>query len=111
MTADAATLPRAQGEAVNAIDIDGLAARFHDRTAKIGVIGLGFDIDRAKVELLNAGRSYQAHIEAAAIAALRRGKRFEATGDFSRVGEVDAIMLCVPTPLTRQREPDLSFIV
>ena len=111
-------------------DIDALAGSFGDRTAKIGVIGLGyiglplvrtaaergfsvlgFDIDRAKVAQLNAGGSYLRHISAASIAAVRQSGRLAATDDFSRLGEVDAIILCVPTPLTRQREPDLSFIV
>ena len=104
--------------------------RFRDRTAKIGIIGLGyvglpllrtaaergftalgFDIDRAKVALLNAGGSYLSHISAESIAALRQSGHLAATADFSRLGEVDAIILCVPTPLTRHREPDLSFIV
>jgi UDP-N-acetyl-D-glucosamine dehydrogenase len=112
------------------IDVDALVARFRDRTAAIGIIGLGyvglpllrtaaehgfsalgFDIDQAKVELLNAGGSYLAHISPASIAAVQQSGHLAATGDFSRLGEVDAIILCVPTPLTRQREPDLSFIV
>jgi UDP-N-acetyl-D-glucosamine dehydrogenase len=107
-----------------------LIARYRERTAKIGVIGLGyvglpllrtaaergfsalgFDIDPAKVEQLNAGRSYLRHISADSIAAVRETGRFAATDDFSRLAEVDAIILCVPTPLTKQREPDLSFIV
>lgn len=112
-----------------AVDVDGLAARFRSRDARIGVIGLGYvglplaraaaergfhalgvDIDRGKVELLNAGGSYINHIAAASIAAVRATGRFEATADFARLGDCDAIILCVPTPLTRQREPDLSFV-
>ncbi len=112
------------------LDVDALVARFAGRTAKIGVIGLGyvglpllrtaaergftalgFDIDHAKVEVLNAGGSYLRHISAASIAAARQTGRLAATADFARLGEVDAIIICVPTPLTRQREPDLGFIV
>src|SRR5260370_1479464 len=112
------------------LDVEALVAGFRDHTAKIGIIGLGyvglpllrtaaergfsalgFDIDRTKVALLNAGGSYLAHISPESLAAVRQSGRLAATDDFSRLGEVDAIILCVPTPLTRQREPDLSFIV
>src|SRR5262249_20119723 len=112
------------------VDVDALVGRFRTRTARIGIIGLGyvglpllrtaaergfralgFDIDHAKVEQLTAGGSSLAHISAASIAAVRSSGHLEATSDFARLGEVDAIILCVPTPLTRQREPDLSFIV
>ena len=117
-------------EASAPLDVDALVAAFRGRTAKIGVIGLGyvglpllrtvaergfsalgFDIDRTKVETLNAGGSYLRHINADSIAAVRQSGLLAATDDFSRLGEVDAIILCVPTPLTRQREPDLGFIV
>jgi UDP-N-acetyl-D-glucosamine dehydrogenase len=113
-----------------AADVDALAARFCDRSAKIGVIGLGyvglplartiaergftvlgFDLDPVKVARLNAGESYIRHISGESIAALRDAGRLAATGDVSRLGEADAILLCVPTPLTRQREPDLSFVL
>ncbi|HEY1798255.1 MAG TPA: nucleotide sugar dehydrogenase [Stellaceae bacterium] len=112
-----------------AVDIDALAARFRACNARIGVIGLGYvglplaraaaqrgfhalgvDIDRTKVDLLNAGGSYINHITAESVAAVRATGRFEATADFARLRECDAIILCVPTPLTRQREPDLSFV-
>jgi UDP-N-acetyl-D-glucosamine dehydrogenase len=112
------------------VDIEALIARFRDRSAKIGVIGLGyvglplvrtiaergfsvlgFDLDPAKVERLNAGESYIRHVSADSIAALRGAGRLAATGDVSRLAQVDAILLCVPTPLTRQREPDLGFVV
>jgi UDP-N-acetyl-D-glucosamine dehydrogenase len=111
------------------IDVDKLAARFRDRTATVGVIGLGhvglplvramaengfttlgFDIDQAKVDRLNAGGSYISHVSAQSIASLRASERFAATGDFSRLTEVDAIIICVPTPLSRQREPHLGFV-
>ncbi len=106
----------------------GLRARIAGGTARIGVIGLGyvglplalrfaaaghpvtgFDIDPAKIEDLAAGRSYIRHIPAAAIA--EAGPRFAATADFRHLADMDAVLICVPTPLTRQREPDMSFVV
>lgn len=83
-----------------------LALRFHE----VGFRVLGFDIDPERVSTLNAGKSPIKHISAEAIAAMIAGG-FEATADFSRIAEVDAIIICVPTPLSRHREPDLSFIV
>jgi len=80
------------------------------RFAEVGYRVLGFDIDRAKVEALNAGRTYIEHIAASQIAAARKAG-FEATPDFSRAGEADALILCVPTPLNKYREPDISFII
>jgi UDP-N-acetyl-D-glucosamine dehydrogenase len=70
----------------------------------------GFDIDSAKIEALEAGRSYIHHVDGARLAELRERGCFEATTDFSLLGSMDAIVICVPTPLTRQREPDLSFV-
>jgi UDP-N-acetyl-D-glucosamine dehydrogenase len=102
---------------------------FRAHTATIGVIGLGyvglplactaarkgfpvlgFDIDMMKVDQINAGTSYINQIGDGVIAELQQTGRLSATGDFSRLAEVDAIILCVPTPLTRQREPDLTFV-
>ena len=76
-----------------------------------GVPVLGVDIDPVKVAALNAGQSYIGHITAAAICEQREGGRFEATGDFARVREVSAVLICVPTPLTKNREPDLSYVL
>jgi UDP-N-acetyl-D-glucosamine dehydrogenase len=71
---------------------------------------IGFDIDPEKVKELNAGRSYIKHIPAEKIKkALAKGK-FEATADFGRLREVDCILVCVPTPLGKHREPDISYI-
>ena len=100
------------------------------RTARIGIIGLGyvglplaclfaekgfptigFDIDTPKVTALNAGRSYIKHIPGKRIAAVRKSGKFDATDDFARLKQMDAIIICVPTPLTKYREPDLQFIV
>lgn len=104
-------------------------ARFKGKDALIGIVGLGYvglplmlrynaigyrvlgiDIDESKVAQLNAGQSYIEHIPAGKIAqACDAG--FEATTDFSRVGECDALILCVPTPLNKYREPDMSFVI
>ncbi len=80
------------------------------RFAEVGFRVLGIDIDRAKVDALNAGKSYIEHIRAESIASARK-KGFEATADFSRAREADALIICVPTPLNAYREPDLSFIL
>lgn len=107
---------------------DQLIRKFADRTAVIGIVGLGyvglplmlrytdagfrvlgFDIDTFKTGRLNAGESYIEHIPTEKIAAARQ-KGFEATDDFSRIAEADAIILCVPTPLNKYREPDISFV-
>ncbi|HEX8166485.1 MAG TPA: nucleotide sugar dehydrogenase [Beijerinckiaceae bacterium] len=109
---------------------DRLMRRIESRTAVVGVIGLGyvgiplalataragfpvlgFDIDEARAARINRGESFIKHIPAEAIGAAVRDKRFEATADFSRLDEADAVLICVPTPLTRHREPDLSFVV
>jgi UDP-N-acetyl-D-glucosamine dehydrogenase len=107
-----------------------LKQRILDRDARIGVIGLGyvglplarafadagftvtgFDVDDAKTARLNSGKSYFRHIPDDAVAALVEAGRFRATGDFSEFGAMDALLICVPTPLTVHREPDLRFVV
>jgi UDP-N-acetyl-D-glucosamine dehydrogenase len=113
-----------------AVDIETLRGRFIARDATVGVIGLGyvglplvgaiagsgfrvvgFDVDAEKVERLNAGRSYIRHIPDAMIAGLVRERGFRALTEFAALAQVDAVLICVPTPLTRHREPDLSYIV
>jgi UDP-N-acetyl-D-glucosamine dehydrogenase len=79
--------------------------------ARSGVGVLGLDIDSAKTESLNGGRSYIKHIEDAAIQEQLSAGLFAASTDLSRVREVEAVVICVPTPLNRNREPDISFIV
>jgi UDP-N-acetyl-D-glucosamine dehydrogenase len=117
-------------QSIGSVSVDALVERFRKHQAKIGVIGLGyvglplaraiaskgftalgFDVDATKIALLNAGGSYIGHIPPETISALRAAGKFAATDDFTRLGEVDAILLCVPTPLTRQREPDLTYVV
>ncbi len=71
---------------------------------------LGFDVDAAKVDALNAGESYIEHLDGEQLARWVRRGRFEATGDFDRLDEPDALLICVPTPLDRHREPDLSYV-
>ncbi len=106
-----------------------LVEKIKNKQATIGVVGLGyvglpllmefvekgfrtlgFDIDPQKVEKLNAGKSYIKHINESRVKKVRESGLFEATTDFERIPEVDAILICVPTPLTKHREPDLSYI-
>jgi len=79
--------------------------------ARAGVNVLGLDVDKQKVDALNAGKSYIKHIEAAEIAEAVNAGTFKASDDFSRVKEVEAAIICVPTPLNKNREPDISYIV
>jgi UDP-N-acetyl-D-glucosamine dehydrogenase len=71
---------------------------------------LGFDVDAQKVQKLSRGESYIGHIAAETILQMRQS-RFEATSDFTRLKEADVIIICVPTPLTETREPDLTYVV
>ncbi len=106
-----------------------LLARIRSGDALVGVIGLGyvglpivqamhaggyrvlgFDIDPAKVRSLAEGRSYLKHISDGVIRSLAESRRFDATSDFGRLGEPDAIIICVPTPLGRHHEPDLTYV-
>src|SRR4029077_4230827 len=79
--------------------------------ARSCVTVLGLDVDAKKVQLLNNGQSYIKHIEQPAIAELLRSGKFSASTDFSRIKEVEAVIICVPTPLSKNREPDISFIL
>jgi UDP-N-acetyl-D-glucosamine dehydrogenase len=108
---------------------DALLRKIADRSALVGVIGLGyvglplallfeeggfrvvgFDVDPKKPEALARGESYIRHIGRERVAAAFRRGRIEATTDFGRLAACDAIVVCVPTPLGRHREPDLSYI-
>lgn len=77
--------------------------------SKVSVLGL--DIDPVKVNAINAGQSYIRHIEAGQISAARAVGFLEASTDFSRIAEVEAILICVPTPLNQHREPDISYVL
>jgi UDP-N-acetyl-D-glucosamine dehydrogenase len=79
--------------------------------AHSGVSVLGLDLDPAKVDAINAGKSYLKHFSSESIAEQVQAGRFEATTDFARIFEVEAILICVPTPLDDHREPDLSFVL
>ena len=79
--------------------------------ARCGAHVIGLDVDLAKVEALNHGRSYIKHIGGEAIQAVVDAKLFTASTDFARVREADAVIICVPTPLNKNREPDISYIV
>ena len=108
---------------------DDLIERIRAHKARVGIVGLGyvglplvlrfgeerfpvmgFDVDPIKVKKLNAGESYIRHIPAARLHTLVKDKQFEATTDFRRLGEADCIIICVPTPLTAKKDPDLQYI-
>jgi UDP-N-acetyl-D-glucosamine dehydrogenase len=108
---------------------DALAAAIDGKTARVGVVGLGyvglpliqafvsagfrtlgFDVDQAKVDKLLAGQSYIGHLPSQWIAACVRERTFEPTADMRRLAEADVIVICVPTPLNESRDPDLSYI-
>ena len=80
------------------------------RYSQLGYRVIGFDIDAEKVEALNSGRSAIEHIPDAAIAEANAAG-MECTGDMGRTSEVDALILCVPTPLNKYREPELSYVI
>jgi UDP-N-acetyl-D-glucosamine dehydrogenase len=79
--------------------------------ARSGAQVLGLDVDASKVEALLSGRSYIKHIDSSAIAEFLEMDRFTASTQFSRVSEVEAIIICVPTPLSKNREPDISYVL
>jgi len=77
---------------------------------RAGMRVLGFDIDPRKVKALMAGRSYIEHIPSASVKEMLKSGRFVATTDFDRLSEPDCILICVPTPLTKMREPDMTYV-
>jgi UDP-N-acetyl-D-glucosamine dehydrogenase len=79
--------------------------------ARSGVTVLGLDIDTNKVDALNQGRSYIKHITPQSVAEAVKGGSFSASTDFARVRELNAVIICVPTPLNKNREPDISYII
>jgi UDP-N-acetyl-D-glucosamine dehydrogenase len=106
------------------------AKKIKEKQLKVGVLGLGyvglplagefasaglkvigFDIDDAKVNTLNSGRSIIKHVPHSRVKSIIKAGRFEATSNMARLKNVDAILVCVPTPLTKNREPDMQFII
>ena len=83
-----------------------LARAFSD----LGIAVLGFDVDPVKIDRLKHGESYIGHIPDTAIRQMRE-RQFDATFDFQRLNEPDVVIICVPTPLTDARDPDLTYIV
>ncbi len=79
--------------------------------SKCGANVVGLDIDRKKVDAINQGVSYIHHIPSQIVAEQVRERRLSASSDFSRVDQCDSVIICVPTPLTKQREPDLSYVL
>ena len=77
---------------------------------KAGYPVIGFDIDPAKIRALHAGENYLKHLGREMVADMLKAGRFDATADFNRLGECDAVISCVPTPLGRHLEPDLSYV-
>src|SRR5438067_3844676 len=72
---------------------------------------MGLDVDGKKVQLLSNGQSYIKHVAPSAVAELVKSGKFCASTEFSRIKEVEAVIICVPTPLTKNREPDISFVI
>ena len=79
--------------------------------ARANVSVLGLDVDAVKVDLINQSQSYIKHISRTTIENVVKEKRLSASTDFSRIKEVEAVLICVPTPLSKNREPDISFIL
>jgi UDP-N-acetyl-D-glucosamine dehydrogenase len=107
-----------------------LKGKLAQREARIGVIGLGyvglplavefaragfdvtgFDVDASKVDEINAGRSYILDVDAEEVAACVKADRLRATTDMSKLAEMDAVDICVPTPLRKTKDPDMSYVV
>ncbi len=107
-----------------------LEQRIKDKSAKIGIVGLGyvglplalafseagfkvigFDVQQKRVDLVNQGKSYIAHISDDCLSAMVAKNLLQATTEQNKLGEVDAICICVPTPLTKTKEPDLSYVI
>ncbi|MBU1026201.1 MAG: nucleotide sugar dehydrogenase, partial [Candidatus Margulisbacteria bacterium] len=107
-----------------------LKKKIISKKAKIGVIGLGYvglplvkefvsagfnvtgiDIDKSKIKTLNQGKSYIKHIPDSVVKDFKKSGKWKPTSDFTELGKVDAIIICVPTPLNQHREPDLSHVI
>ena len=78
--------------------------------AKAGFKTIGFDVQKAKVDLVNAGKNYIGDVVDSDLAELVKTKQLEATTDFSFIKDVDFVAICVPTPLDEHQEPDISYV-
>lgn len=115
--------------AATASDVATQLARYHNKSAVLGVIGLGyvglplscaacgagfkvvgFDVDPAKIDKLTRGESYIGNIHNDKVSSFVNEQKFSPTADYDRLSEVDAIIMCVPTPLNKNREPDMTYI-
>jgi UDP-N-acetyl-D-glucosamine dehydrogenase len=117
-------------EARLSLDKDGLLDKISNKSVHVGVIGLGyvglplvltfvekarvrvtgFDVDRRKIDQLNRGEMYIMHLAVERLRAALASKLFDATSDLERLSEPDALLIAVPTPLTPQREPDMTYV-
>jgi len=79
--------------------------------ARSGATVIGLDIDQETVDQINRGQSYIKHMRAETINEVLKARRLSASADFTRIKEADAAIICVPTPLNKNREPDISFIL
>jgi UDP-N-acetyl-D-glucosamine dehydrogenase len=93
------------------LDSHGEPPSFAILSVESGFRVVGFDIDAARVAQINRGESFIRHLSSAKLSAAVNGGKLEVTTDFDRLSEQDAILIAVPTPLSKHREPDLSFVV
>lgn len=110
--------------------MENLVELIRQKKAKVGIVGLGyvglplmlrfvevgfkvigFDIDQRKITQLDKGESYIKHIPSEKISAAAKSGLFSATDDFKKIADVDAVILCIPTPLNKYREPDLTYVI
>ena len=130
MAGTATAIRRTRRRPAAAAPLDALAGRIANRTARVGILGLGYvglplavefakagcpvtgiDPDPGRVEGVNGARSYILDVPSDQLRALREAKRLSATASFDALREQDAIIICVPTPLRKTREPDMSYIL
>ena len=79
--------------------------------AKLGISTIGFDIDNKKIDILQSGGNYIMDIDSSLVASVVAGKNLQPTTDFSRLAECDVVYICVPTPFTPNKDPDISYII
>src|SRR6516165_7712119 len=110
--------------------VEALKEKISNKTARVGIVGLGYvglplavefakagfpvtgiDVLENKVAALNRGESYVQDVPTSALSPLIQGRKFTATADFSVIRDLDTINICVPTPLRKTKDPDMSYIV